>query len=141
MRGFTTTEIFNFVWEAIKLSPLSEVIPTIYADHYPTQGGSGKPLPKEFIVVNSLSNAVGDMQVATLNVNIYVHDQTPTINRQEQRYPDRLRLMELTQIAFDSLRGYPTDGRWFFDVSNETLISEDAIPYTLSNIKITFRKY
>lgn len=137
----TTTEIFSIVWEWVKSSPLNEAVQAIYADRYPTQGGSGNPLPNEFIVLNSLSNAVGDSQVATLNLNLYVKDQTPTINRQEQRYPDRNRLMELTEIAYNALRGYPVDGRWFFDVSNETLISEDAVPYTFSNIKVTFRKY
>lgn len=138
---YTITEIFNIVWEHIKGSPLAATIPVMYADHYPQQGDKGKPLASEFVVVSSLTNAVGDSQVATVNVNIYVQDTTPTINRQEQRYPDRNRLMELTRIAFESLRGYPTNGRWYFDVSDETLISEEEIPYTLSNLKVKFRKY
>lgn len=84
---------------------------------------------------------VGDSQVATVNVNIYVPDTTPTIGHEEQRYPDRNRLNKLTRIAFDSLGYYPINERWFFDVSDETLISEEGISYTFSNLKVKLKKY
>lgn len=58
-----------------------------------------------------------------------------------QRFPNRNRLNELTRIAFDSLGNYPIDERWFFDVSDETLISEEDISYTFSNIKVKLKKY
>ena len=133
--NLTSAEIFKFVWNLIRDSPLSQAVPTMYADHYPNNPSG------EFIVVNSLSNVVGDSQVATVNVNIYVPDTTPTIGREEQRYPDRNRLNELTRTAFDSLGHYPANERWFFDVSDETLISEESISYTFSNIKIKLKKY
>ena len=133
--NLTSAEIFKFVWNRIRDSPLSQAVPTMYADHYPNNPSG------EFIVVNSLSNVVGDSQVATVNVNIYVPDTTPTIGREEQRYRDRNRLNELTRTAFDSLGHYPANERWFFDVSDETLISEESISYTFSNIKIKLKKY
>lgn len=133
--NLTITEIFKFIWDHIRDSPLGQAVPTMYADHYPNNPSG------EFIVVNSLSNVVGDSQVATVNVNIYVPDTTPTIGREEQRYPDRNRLNELTRTAFDSLGHYPANERWFFDVSDETLISEESISYTFSNIKIKLKKY
>lgn len=133
--NLTCTEIFKLVWDCIRTSPLSQAVPTMYADHYPNNPSG------EFIVVNSLSNVVGDSQVATVNVNIYVPDDTPTINREEQRFPNRNRLNELTRIAFDSLANYPIAERWFFDVSDETLISEEGISYTFSNIKVKLKKY
>lgn len=133
--NLTCTEIFKLVWDRIRNSPLSQAVPTMYADHYPNNPSG------EFIVVNSLSNVVGDSQVATVNVNIYVPDDTPTINREEQRFPNRNRLNELTRIAFDSLANYPIAERWFFDVSDETLISEEGISYTFSNIKVKLKKY
>lgn len=133
--NLTSTEIFKLVWGRIRDSPLGKAVPTMYADHYPNNPSG------EFIVVNSLSNVVGDSQVATVNVNIYVPDNTPTINREEQRFPNRNRLNELTRIAFDSLGNYPIDERWFFDVSDETLISEEDISYTFSNIKVKLKKY
>lgn len=131
----TSTEIFDIVWGYIRESPLAEAVPTMYADHYPNKPSG------EFIVVTSLTNAIGDLQVATVNVNIYVPDTTPTIGREEQRYPNRKRLNELTRIAFGALEGYPTNERWYFDVSDETLISEEGIPYSFSNIQVKLIKY
>lgn len=131
----TSTEIFDIVWGYIRKSPLAEAVPTMYADHYPNKPSG------EFIVVKSLTSAIGDLQVATVNVNIYVPDTMPTIDREKQRYPNRKRLNELTRIAFGALEGYPTNERWYFDVSDETLISEEGIPYSFSNIQIKLIKY
>lgn len=133
--NLTSTEIFKLVWARIRDSPLGEFVPVMYADHYPNNPSG------EFLVVTSLTNVIAEMQVATVNVNIYVPDDTPTINREEQRFPNRNRLNELTRIAFDSLEHYPIDERWFFDVSDETLISEEGISYTFSNIKVKLKKY
>lgn len=131
--NLTSTEIFKLVWDRIRDSLLGKTVPMMYADHYPNNPSG------EFIVVGSLSNVVGDSQVATVNVNIYVPDTTPTIGREEQRYPDRNRLNELTRLAFDSLGYYPINERWFFDVSDETLISEEGISYTFSNLKVKIK--
>ena len=133
--NLTSTEIFKLVWDHIRDSPLGEAVPVMYADHYPN-APSG-----EFLVMTSLTNVIDESQVATVNVNIYVPDDTPTINREEQRFPNRNRLNELTRIAFDSLGHYPAAERWFFDVSDETLISEEGISYTFSNIKVKLKKY
>lgn len=133
--NLTSTEIFDIVWGYIRKSPLAEAVPTMYADHYPNKPSG------EFIVVTSLTNAIGDLQVATVNVNIYVPDTTPTIGKEEQRYPNRKRLKELTRIAFEALEGYPTNERWYFDVSDETLISEEGITYSFSNIQVKLIKY
>ena len=107
----------------------------MYADHYPNNPTG------EFIVMTSLSNVIGTSQVVTVNVNLYVPDNTPTINTEKQRYPDRNRLNELTRIAFDSLANYPIAERWFFDVSDETIVSEENISYTFSNIKVKLKKH
>lgn len=131
----TSTEIFDIVWGYIRKSPLAEAVPTMYADHYPNKPSG------EFIVVASLTNDIGDLQVATVNVNIYAPDTTPTIGKEEQRYPNRKRLNELTRIAFEALEGYPTNERWYFDVSDETLISEEGISYSFSNIQVKLIKY
>ena len=133
--NLTSTETFKFIWDRLLDSPLHAAIPIMYADHYPNNPTG------EFIVVTSLSNVIGTSQVVTVNVNIYVPDNTPTINAEKQRYPDRNRLNELTRIAFDSLENYPIAERWFFDVSDETIISEENISYTFSNIKVKLKKH
>lgn len=135
----TSTEIFSIVWNSIRNSKLGKAVPTMYADHYPT--GSANRLQGDFLVITSLSNVIADTQVATVNVNIYVHDDTPTVSKVEQRYPNRNRLSELTRLAFNSLKCYPTDERYFFDVSDESLISEEEIPYSFVSIKIKLKKY
>lgn len=135
----TTTEIFSLVWDQVRGSALGQAVPQMYADHYPTLGKDD--LSGEFIVITSLTNVMGDAQIATVNVNIYVPDQTPTISGVEQRYPNRRRLTELTRIAFDSLGFYPADERYFFDISDETLLSEEEIPYSFSNIKVKLKKF
>ena len=111
----------------------------MYADHYPTVGMDD--LQGEFLVLTSLTNVIEDIQVATVNVNIYVPDTTPTLSGMEQRYMNRKRLSELTRIAYDCLSNYPVDQRYFFDISDETLISEEEIPYSFSNIKVKLKKF
>lgn len=135
----TSAEILSLVWDWIRTTPLYEAVPTMYLDHFPTS--ASHKLSGEFIVLTALSNVIGEQQVATVNVNIYVPDTTPRINKEEQRYPDNNRLSELTKIAYDSLRCYPLDERYFFDVLDESLISEAEIPYTLSNIKVQLKNY
>lgn len=135
----TSAEILSLVWDWIRTTPLYEAVPTMYLDHFPIS--ASHKLSGEFIVLTTLSNAIGEQQVATVNVNIYVPDTTPRINKEEQRYPDDNRLSELTKIAYDSLRCYPLDERYFFDVLDESLISEAEIPYTLSNIKVQLKNY
>lgn len=135
----TSAEILSLVWDWIRTTPLYKAVPTMYLDHFPTS--ASHKLTGEFIVLTTLSNAIGEQQVATVNVNIYVPDTTPRINKEEQRYPDNNRLSELTKIAYDSLRCYPLDERYFFDILDESLISEVEIPYTLSNIKVQLKNY
>lgn len=139
MRRMTSSQILSLVWDWIRTTPLYEAVPTMYLDHFPT--GAANKLSGEFVVINILSNAIGEQQVATVNVNIYVPDTTPRINKEEQRYPDNNRLSELTKIAYDSLRCYPLDERYFFDILDESLISEAEIPYTFSNIKVQLKNY
>lgn len=136
----TTTEVFNIVWDWVCCSPLYAVVPKMYPYKYPDVSPVN-PLNGEFIVINTLSNSAGDTQVATVNVNIYVPDETPSINKVEQRFPNRKRLGELTKIAYGSLQGFPVSERWFFDVSSEQIISEEDIPYSFSNIKVTLKRF
>ena len=83
MNKLTSTEIFKLVWDCVRESPLASAVSVMYADHYPNNPAG------EFVVVTSLSNVMEEVQVATVNVNIYVPDSTPTIEHEEQRYPNR----------------------------------------------------
>lgn len=140
MKRLTSNDIFNIVWNALRTSRLSNEVPTMYADHFPTSTSNNR-LTGEFIVVSPLSNAVGDIQVATININIYVPDVTPTIERSEQRYPNRKRLGELSALAYEALSKYPPNERYYFDVQSETLLSESEFFHSFVNIKVQLKKY
>lgn len=140
MKKLTSNDIFNIVWTTLRTSRLSNEVPTMYADHFPTSTSNNR-LTGEFIVVSPLSNAVGDIQVATININIYVPDVTPTIECSEQRYPNRKRLGELSALAYEALSKYPPNERYYFDVQSETLLSESEFFYSFVNIKVQLKKY
>lgn len=138
--NLTSLDVISIVRERIVSTSLGEYVPTIYLDHYP-QTPSNRSIKGEFIVINTLSNAIGEGQAATVNVNIYVPDLTPRINAVAQRQANEERLAELTRIAYDSLKYYPTNERWYFDVSSEMILKETDIPYSFANLKITLKKY
>lgn len=138
--NLTSLEVFDIIWGWLKASPLCRIVPTMYPYKYPDVTPDN-PLSGEFLVVKPLTNVTGDSQVATVNVNIYVPDDTPSIHRVEQRYPKIKRLSELTKVAYGSLQGFPVSERWFFDVSDENVFSEDDIPYSFSNIRVTLKRF
>ena len=133
--NLTTSEILDMVITRIRETEFGKAVPVLYRHHYPNNPSG------EFIVVTTLDNTMGDMQLASVNVNIYVPDTTPTINREEQRFPDDKRLSELTRIAYKSLACYPLNERYFFYVEDEAIISEENISYTFSNIKLKLKKF
>lgn len=138
--NLTSAEILKLIKDWIKASPLAKAVPTIYENHYPRQA-LNKGVMGEFIVINVLSNATGDGQSATVNVNIYVPDDTTRIRSIEQRFPDTTRLAKLSRIAYEALKGYPVTERWWFDVSSETIIKEEGIPYSFSNIRVSLKRF
>lgn len=136
----TTVDIVGIVRERIDTSPLGEAVPTICIDHYP-QTATNRSVKGEFIVLIPLSNAMGEIQAATVNVNIYVPDDNVRINAVAQRQRNDSRLGYLTKLAYEALKHYPTNERWYFDVSSETILNEKDIPYSFANLKITLKKY
>ena len=94
-----------------------------------------------FIIIWPLANAVGESQIAYVNVNIYVPDKTHKINGiDNQRVPDVNRLKELSRIAFASLKNFPKTERWFFMVGEEVVLSEDEIPLLFYQLSSQIKK-
>ena len=138
--SLTSLEIYSIVEEWVKSSSLGDEVHNIYIDDYP-KTPSNRSIKGEFIVINVLTNAIEDEQVSTVNLNLYVPDVSIRMNAVAQRQPDTPRLKELTRVAYDSLKGYPTFERWYFDVSSEVILREEGIPYSFASIKLTFKKY
>lgn len=128
-------EIATLVWERIRDSRLGETVPCMHWHHHPDNPEG------EFIVIWPLAGSVGDIQTGYVNVNIYVPDKMPTVGGQKQRAPDIGRLKELSMLAHDALKSFPLNERWFFDVTEETLISEGELPYTFANYEVKLKKY
>lgn len=139
MTLMTSSDILSIVWDKVHNSALHNAVPTMYKDHFPTTHAS--TMEGEFVVINTLSNTISDTQIATVNINIYVPDTTPRINKEMQRYPNYKRLEELTKLAYEAIRCYPINEHFFFDVRGESLYSEEDIPYTFSNIKVQIKNY
>ena len=104
----SSMEVGKLVWDCVRGSELANAVPTMYWHNHPDN-------PKgEFIIIWPLANAVGESQIAYVNVNIYVPDKTHKINGiDNQRVPDVNRLKELSRIAFASLKNFPKTERWF----------------------------
>lgn len=132
----SSMEVGTLVWDCVRNSELANAVPTMYWHHHPDN-------PKgEFIIIWPLANAVGESQIAYVNVNIYVPDKTHKINGiGNQRVPDVDRLKELSRIAFTSLKNFPMTERWFFMVGEEVVLSEDEIPYSFISYQVKLKKY
>ena len=134
-RPLSNMEIGTLVWERIKGSRLVEAVNSIHWHHHPDNPAG------EFIVIWPLASSTGDIQIGYVNVNIYVPDKMPTVGGQKQRAPEIGRLKELSALAYDALKSFPLNERWFFDVAEETLISESDLPYTFANYEVKLKKY
>lgn len=133
MKELTVSEILQLVYSRLRNSELADEVPTIYKfNHFLNPTG-------EFIVVAPLSNVVNDDQIATIVVNIYVPDSTPTIGNKEQRTSNDARLGALAKIALEVLRWYDTGQHYFFRVEASSIISEEEISYSFINMKVKFK--
>lgn len=135
MEELSTADILQIIYSHLRSSQLAQEVGEIrkYKFYNNPQG--------EFIVIAPLANAMNNMQVATVNVNIYVPDLTPTVGGEEQRYPNDTRLRELSDMAIEGLKGYKSDRRFFFRPESETIITEENISYSFSNIKVKLINY
>lgn len=78
-KELSSADIVDIIYTHIRTSELAKEVPTLYKyKHFLNPSG-------EFIVVAPLVNVINNSQIANVNVNIYVPDQTPTLDRKEQR--------------------------------------------------------
>jgi len=132
--GEITTTVYGDLKDM--LEDLSLVIP-VFKTVFP-KGQSG-----EYIVVGTIGNSLIGEQVATVNVNIYVPDKLLTINGVSQRVRDNARIDTLTELileVIDNYTGVNSEGGWYrYYKTNQSVISEEDINYSFSNIQLTFK--
>ena len=118
------------------LEDLSLTIP-VFKTAFP-KGQSG-----EYVVVGTIGNTLIGEQVATVNVNIYVPDKLLTINGVSQRVRDNARIDTITESllsVIDNYTGENSEGGWYrYYKTNQSVISEEDIDYSFSNIQLTFK--
>lgn len=131
-------EITTIVYGDLKdmLEDLSLTIP-VFKTAFP-KGQSG-----EYVVVGTIGNTLIGEQVATVNVNIYVPDKLLTINGVSQRVRDNARIDTITESilsVIDNYTGENSEGGWYrYYKTNQSVISEEDINYSFSNIQLTFK--
>lgn len=132
--GEITTTVYGDLKDM--LEDLSLTIP-VFKTAFP-KGQSG-----EYVVVGTIGNTLIGEQVATVNVNIYVPDKLLTINGVSQRVRDNARIDAITESilsVIDNYTGENTEGGWYrYYKTNQSVISEEDINYSFSNIQLTFK--
>lgn len=132
--GEITTTVYGDLKDM--LEDLSLTIP-VFKTAFP-KGQSG-----EYVVVGTIGNTLIGEQVATVNVNIYVPDKLLTINGVSQRVRDNARIDSLTAElleVIDNYTGENSEGGWYrYYKTNQSVISEEDINYSFSNIQLTFK--
>lgn len=132
--GEITTTVYGDLKDM--LEDLSLTIP-VFKTAFP-KGQSG-----EYVVVGTIGNTLIGEQVATVNVNIYVPDKLLTINGVSQRVRDNARIDSLTAElleVIDNYTGENSEGGWYrYYKTNQSVISEEDIDYSFSNIQLTFK--
>lgn len=132
--GEITTTVYGDLKDM--LEDLSLTIP-VFKTAFP-KGQSG-----EYVVVGTIGNTLIGEQVATINVNIYVPDKLLTINGVSQRVRDNARIDTITErllSVIDNYTGENSEGGWYrYYKTNQSVISEEDIDYSFSNIQLTFK--
>lgn len=132
--GEITTTVYGDLKDM--LEDLSLTIP-VFKTAFP-KGQSG-----EYVVVGTIGNTLIGEQVATVNVNIYVPDKLLTINGVSQRVRDNARIDTITESllsVIDNYTGENSEGGWYrYYKTNQSVISEEDINYSFSNIQLTFK--
>lgn len=132
--GEITTTVYGDLKDM--LEDLSLTTP-VFKTAFP-KGQSG-----EYVVVGTIGNTLIGEQVATVNVNIYVPDKLLTINGVSQRVRDNARIDTITESllsVIDNYTGENSEGGWYrYYKTNQSVISEEDINYSFSNIQLTFK--
>jgi len=92
---------------------------------------------KEDIVINALPVTPGDINLCTVNVNVYVNDMQVSINGKPQQQPDFQRLKQLADLGKMSLLEYSSQV-FKFDIANIGLIREESINQHFLNFRLEY---
>jgi len=92
----------------------------------------------EDVVINCLPVTSDYLQLATVNVNIYVPDLHTEYNSIQQYLPDLARLDSLAAMAITALQGVYEAG-YFFYIASQVVYAEEATHEHFINLRIEFK--
>lgn len=92
----------------------------------------------EDVVINCLPVTSDYLQLATVNVNIYVPDLHSEYNSTEQYLPDLARLDTLAAMAITALYGEYRPG-YFFYITSQVVYAEEATHEHFINLRVEFK--
>lgn len=95
---------------------------------------------KEDVVINCLPVLNDQVQLATVNVNIYVPDIESKSNNVSQYLPNHKRLSELANKAKEILEEVYSD-EYDYSIQQQGTPKEDAIHQHYVNLRIEFKFY
>lgn len=125
-------QVIDEVYQVIKVSQLkTEITGNLYKLIRPDNS------TEEDVVINSLPISGDQIQLATINVNIYVPDKQVKISGKDQQIPDYVRLNTLTELATNTLQEHYA-GESAFYISLQQVYREESIKYHYSNIRIEY---
>ncbi len=132
----TTLDILDILYAQLTASDLVGTTNSITGSIYKLT----RPVDsvKEDIVINCLPVTNNLLQLATVNVNIYVPDFHATVSGTQQYLPDLARLDTLAAMAITALDNINMPGYYFY-VASQVVYNEEAIHQHFINIRIEFR--
>lgn len=92
---------------------------------------------KEDIVINALPVTPGDINLCTVNVNVYVNDLQVSIGGKPQQQPDFQRLKQLADLGKMSLLEYSSQV-FKFEIANIGLIREESVNQHFLNFRLEY---
>lgn len=132
----TTLDILDIIYTQLATSDLVGTTNNITGSIYKLT----RPMDstKEDIVINCLPVTGDLLQMATVNVNIYVPDFHATVDSVQQYFPDLARLDTLAAKAITAVDNTNTAG-YFFWVASQTIFVEEAIHQHFINLRVEFK--
>ncbi len=132
----TTLDIIDIIYANLAESDLIGTTLSITGEIYKLV----RPMDadQEDIVINCLPVTNNLLQLATVNVNIYVPDFHATVSGTQQYLPDLARLDTLAAMAITALDNINMPGYYFY-VASQVVYNEEAIHQHFINIRIEFR--
>lgn len=128
----TTLDLVDVTWDRLNSSSLKTAITgKIYKYRRPVNSNV------EDVVINSLPVTNEQLQRAVVNVNVFVPDVTISVNGNQDKVPNHVRLKQLAQTATSELNDRLI-GDYSWEVQQQTVLEDEESQQHFVNIRLQF---